>query len=70
MAKKPTEARQVIQPTLKQHFSASESLAVAEWILSDHILEAASQQLYLKYLIPKVKPYTALHALESVKKQL
>jgi len=72
MAKKGPEpaAKLVQQPTLKALFAASESLLIAEMVLNETILEKAAQELYLKYLVPKVKPYTAMHALENVKKSL
>jgi hypothetical protein len=72
MAKKgpDTAVKVVPQPTLKQLFAASDSLQVVERILDETILDKAAEVIYLKYLVPKVKPYTALHALESVNKSL
>ena len=54
------------QPTLAEHFLASESLQVVSELIDETILTRGGMMIYERYLEPKMRPYTALNALENI----
>ena len=60
----------VRQPGLRELFTKSESINIVEQIINETILQDGAQILYVKYIEPKVRPYTAMHSIESIKMSL
>jgi len=42
----------------------SNSLSIVTKVIEETILQKAAEQLYNKYLIPKIRPYTAYQTME------
>ena len=60
----------VRQPGLRELFTNSESISIVAQIINETILQDGAEILYLKYIEPKVRPYTAMHSIESIKMSL